>query len=228
MKRQQILVIDDERDLCEILQFNLTSVGYIVDVAYSGEEALRKDLTRYDLLLLDVMMPGISGFKLAKRVKGNPATSAIPIIFLTALGAESDLLHGFELGADDYISKPFSIREVKARVKAVLGRTADDDSNAPTILRYDGLRLDLAKMTVTVDGEPVSLTRTEFDLLRLLLSNRGQVFSRQEVLERVWPPDVIVTDRTVDVNITRMRKKIGRYSSCIVTRHGFGYQFIGS
>ena len=169
MKRQQILVIDDERDLCEILQFNLTSVGYIVDVAYSGEEALRKDLTRYDLLLLDVMMPGISGFELAKRVKGNPATSATPIIFLTALGSESDLLHGFELGADDYISKPFSIREVKARVKAVLGRTSDD-ADAPTILRYDGLRLDLAKMTVTVDGEPVSLTRTEFDLLRLLLS----------------------------------------------------------
>ena len=228
MKKQQILVVDDERDLCEILRFNLISSGYVVDIALSAEEALRKDLSRYDLILLDVMMPGMSGFEFAEHIKQNPSTAEIPVIFLTALGTEVDVLHGFELGADDYIAKPFSIKEVKARVKAVLGRTSSDSEDERTILRYEGLRVDLTKMLVTVDGTPVQLTRTEFDLLRLLLANRGQVFSRQDVLERVWAKDVVVTDRTVDVNITRMRKKIGRYSSCIITRHGFGYQFIGT
>lgn len=228
MKKQQILVVDDERDLCEILRFNLISSGYVVDIALSADEALRKDLSRYDLILLDVMMPGMSGFEFAEHIKQNPSTAEIPVIFLTALGTEVDVLHGFELGADDYIAKPFSIKEVKARVKAVLGRTSSDSEDERTILRYEGLRVDLTKMLVTVDGTPVQLTRTEFDLLRLLLANRGQVFSRQDVLERVWAKDVVVTDRTVDVNITRMRKKIGRYSSCIITRHGFGYQFIGT
>lgn len=228
MKKQQILVVDDERDLCEILRFNLISSGYVVDIALSAEEALRKDLSRYDLILLDVMMPGMSGFEFAEHIKQNPSTAEIPVIFLTALGTEVDVLHGFELGADDYIAKPFSIKEVKARVKAVLGRTSSDSEDERTILRYEGLRVDLTKILVTVDGTPVQLTRTEFDLLRLLLANRGQVFSRQDVLERVWAKDVVVTDRTVDVNITRMRKKIGRYSSCIITRHGFGYQFIGT
>lgn len=225
MKRQQILVIDDEQDLCEILQFNLTAVGYVVDTARSGEEALRKDITRYDLLLLDVMMPGMNGFELAERLRSDEATATIPIIFLTALSAESDVLQGFDLGADDYISKPFSIKEVRARVRAVLGRTSHDDKERPAILRHEGLRMDRAKMTVTVDGEPAQLTKTEFELLRLLLEHRGRVYSRQEVLEKVWPRDVVVTDRTVDVNITRMRKKIGRYSSCIATRHGYGYLF---
>ena len=226
MMKQRILVVDDERDLCEILQFNLASAGYQADVAYSGQEALEKGVSRYDLLLLDVMMPGMSGFELADRLRNSADTASIPIIFLTALGDEKDKLHGFDLGADDYISKPFSVREVMARVKAVLARTSPDAGNEATRLSYEGLVMDLSKMTVTVDGEPVSLTRTEFDLLHLLLGNRGQVFSRQDVLDRVWPREVVVTDRTVDVNITRMRKKIGRYSSCIVTRHGFGYLFV--
>ena len=226
MMKQRILVVDDERDLCEILLFNLASAGYQADVAYSGQEALEKDVSRYDLLLLDVMMPGMSGFELADRLRNRDDTASIPIIFLTALGDEKDKLHGFDLGADDYISKPFSVREVMARVKAVLARTSPDAGNEATRLSYEGLVMDLSKMTVTVDGEPVSLTRTEFDLLHLLLGNRGQVFSRQDVLDRVWPREVVVTDRTVDVNITRMRKKIGRYSSCIVTRHGFGYLFV--
>lgn len=228
-KKQRILVVDDERDLCEILQFNLEAAGYQTDAAHSGEEALKKEISQYDLVLLDVMMPGMSGFDVARRIKQDKALHAIPIIFLTALGDEHDKLHGFDLGADDYISKPFSVREVLARVKAVLARTnasqADDES---MLLSHEGLVMDLHKMTVTVDGQPASLTRTEFDLLHLLLGNRGQVFSRQEVLDRVWPRDVVVTDRTVDVNITRMRKKIGRYSSCIVTRHGFGYLFVVS
>lgn len=223
--KQQILVIDDERDLCEILRFNLTAAGFEVHTAYSGEDALQHGITNYDLLLLDVMMPHMSGFELAKRLKQDPDTAAVPIIFLTALNDEEDTLHGFDLGADDYIAKPFSVREVVARVKAVLGRTSATPSSVQE-LRHEGLVMDLAKMTVTVDGQPVLLTKTEFEILKVFLANQGQVFSRQELLDKVWPRDVVVTDRTVDVNITRMRKKIGRYSSCIVTRHGFGYLFV--
>ena len=223
--KQQILVIDDERDLCEILRFNLTAAGFEVHTAYSGEDALQHGITNYDLLLLDVMMPHMSGFELAKRLKQDPETAAVPIIFLTALNDEEDTLHGFDLGADDYIAKPFSVREVVARVKAVLGRTSATPSSVQE-LRHEGLVMDLAKMTVTVDGQPVLLTKTEFEILKVFLANQGQVFSRQELLDKVWPRDVVVTDRTVDVNITRMRKKIGRYSSCIVTRHGFGYLFV--
>lgn len=226
MKKQQILVVDDERDLCEILQFNLSAAGYEVDMAASAAEALDKGLSHYDLLLLDVMMPGMSGFDLASQLRQDKETAEIPIIFLTALGSEEDTLHGFDLGADDYIAKPFSIKEVLARVKAVLSRTAPAQSSSAHELSYEGLTMDLDKMVVTVDGESVSLTKTEYELLKLLLGNRGQVFTRQEALDRVWPKDVVVTDRTVDVNITRMRKKIGRYSSCIITRHGFGYLFV--
>ena len=223
--KQQILVIDDERDLCEILRFNLTAAGFEVHTAYSGEDALQHGITNYDLLLLDVMMPHMSGFELAKRLKQDPDTAAVPIIFLTALNDEEDTLHGFDLGADDYIAKPFSVREVVARVKAVLGRTSATPSSVQE-LRHEGLVMDLTKMTVTVDGQPVLLTKTEFEILKVFLANQGQVFSRQELLDKVWPRDVVVTDRTVDVNITCMRKKIGRYSSCIVTRHGFGYLFV--
>ena len=228
MKRQQILVVDDEQDLCEILSFNLTSAGYEVDTACSGEEALNKDISQYDLLLLDVMMPGMSGFELAQELRQRHETAMVPIIFLTALGDESDKLHGFDLGADDYISKPFSVREALARIKAVLNRTAGYQSTTSSSLQFHGLKVDLENMMVEIDGQPVALTRTEFDLLSLLLGNRGKVFTRQEILNKVWPSDVIVTDRTIDVNITRLRKKIGPYSSCIITRHGYGYTFIGS
>jgi len=224
--KQRILVIDDESDLCEIMRFNLTAAGYQVDVAHSGHEALEKGVTNYDLLLLDVMMPGISGFELASQLKRRKETSSIPIIFLTALGDEENTLHGFDLGGDDYISKPFSVREVVARVKAVLTRTTPTASTSSQVLSYEGLRMDLLSSTVSVDGEYIQLTRTEYELLKLFLENRGKVFSRQDVLDKVWHHDVVVTDRTVDVNITRMRKKIGHYSSCIVTRHGFGYLFV--
>jgi len=229
MKKQQILVVDDEQDLCEILSFNLTSAGYMVDIAYSGEQVLSNGhVGEYDLILLDVMMPGMSGFEVAKRLRQQPETSSVPIIFLTALGSEDDTLHGFDLGADDYISKPFSVREVIARIKAVLGRTADHHATTGSTFSYKGLKVNLNKMLVEIDGQAVALTRTEFDMLILLLENRGKVFTRQEILEKVWPSDVIVTDRTIDVNITRLRKKIGPYSSCIITRHGYGYTFIGA
>lgn len=224
-KKYGILVVDDEMDLCEILKFNLETEGYRVETANSAEEALTLDISSFDLLLLDVMMEGMSGFSLAKQLKVDSKTADIPIIFLTARDTENDTITGFNLGADDYISKPFSIREVLVRVRAVIRRTDERDRPQPTVLRYQGLEMNLDKKTVTVDGEPVAFTKTEFELLRFLLNEKGRVFSRQELIDRIWPKDVLVLDRTVDVNITRLRKKIGRFSKCIVTRLGFGYYF---
>lgn len=226
-KDSRILVVDDEQDLCEILKFNLETEGYQVETANSAEEALEKDIASYNLLLLDVMMGGMSGFQLAKQLKNSEVTAHIPIIFLTARDTENDTVTGFNLGADDYISKPFSIREVMVRVRAVLRRTASrlEGVGEPAVISYQGLLLNLDKKSVSVDGEDVPFTKTEFELLRLLLEERGRVFSRQELIDRVWPKDVLVLDRTVDVNITRMRKKIGRFAKCIVTRLGFGYYF---
>jgi DNA-binding response OmpR family regulator len=224
MKQKKILVVDDEQDLCEILLYNLRAAGFEAEAAYSGEMAMEKDPRQYDLLILDVMMPGMSGFDLAERLRNEPATSKLPIIFLTAKDTEDDTLQGFGLGADDYVTKPFSVREVVARVKAVLARSQSDKQMEST-LSYEGLVLDLNKKTTTVDGESVNLTKTEFELLGLLLRHRGQVFSRQQIFDAVWPENVIVSDRTVDVNITRMRKKIGKYGSFIISRQGFGYVF---
>lgn len=226
-KDSRILVVDDEQDLCEILKFNLETEGYQVETANSAEEALEKDIASYNLLLLDVMMGGMSGFQLAKQLKNSEMTAHIPIIFLTARDTENDTVTGFNLGADDYISKPFSIREVMVRVRAVLRRTASrlEGAEEPAVISYQGLLLNLDKKSVSVDGEDVPFTKTEFELLRLLLEERGRVFSRQELIDRVWPKDVLVLDRTVDVNITRMRKKIGKFAKCIVTRLGFGYYF---
>lgn len=224
--KSNILVVDDEQDLCEILKFNLETEGYNVDMANSAEEALDMGIEKYDLLLLDVMMGGMSGFALAKRLKENPLSAHIPIIFLTAKDTENDTVTGFNLGADDYISKPFSLREVMVRVRAVLRRTREkDDMPHSNIINYQGLELNLDKKTVSIDGEDIPFTKTEFEILHLLLDERGKVFSRQELIDRIWPKDVLVLDRTVDVNITRLRKKIGRFSKCIVTRLGFGYYF---
>ena len=222
----RILVVDDEQDLCEILKFNLETEGYQVDTAYSAEEALTMDLTSYHLLLLDVMMGEMSGFALARKLQGNAATASLPIIFLTARDTENDMVTGFNLGADDYISKPFSIREVLVRVRAVLRRTGNANAeDAESTLQYQGLQLNLSNKTVTVNGEVVPFTKTEFELLHTLLEEKGRVFSRQELINKVWPSDVLVLARTVDVNITRLRKKIGPFSKCIVTRLGFGYLF---
>src|SRR3712207_648709 len=195
-----ILIVDDEADISEILKFNLESEGYNVTTVPSAEEAMALHVAQYDLLLLDVMMEGMSGFDLARLLKADAATSSIPIIFLTALDSEDDTVNGFNIGADDYISKPFSVREVMMRVRAVLNRTADRRPTPDSYLQYQGLLIDTDRKTVSVDGSPISLTKTEYELLRLLLEHRGRVFSRQELIARVWPPDVMVLDRTVDVN----------------------------
>lgn len=215
----RILVVDDEEDICEILKFNLSKEGYEVVTANSAEEALTLDIASFDLLLLDVMMGGMSGFELTGKLKTDPKTAGVPVIFITARDTEDDAVEGLDLGADDYISKPFSIREVISRVKAVLRRTATKaDSRA-------GIFIDDEKKVVTVDGAAVALTRIEYEIFKLLFTNKGKVFPREDILSKVWPDDVIVTDRTVDVNITRLRKKIGEYGNRIVSRHGFGYLY---
>lgn len=222
----RILVVDDEEDLCEILRFNLEMEGYEVDTAYSAEDALKKDIPSYQLLLLDVMMGEISGFKMALTLKKDESTADVPIIFLTAKDTENDMLTGFNLGADDYISKPFSIREVIARVKAVLRRTAErKQALENNQLQYESLVLDTKRIKATINDVEVPLTKKEFEILKLLLENKGNVFSREDILARIWKEEVYVLDRTIDVNITRLRKKIEPYGANIVTRLGFGYCF---
>lgn len=218
MKR--ILVVDDEHDLCEIVRVNLETAGYEVTTAHSAQEALATDITGHDLLLLDVMMDGMSGFELARQLKQDSTMSHVPIIFLTAKDTEDDVLKGFGLGADDYIAKPFSVRELVARVKAVLNRTSGSNR-----LSHKGLVMDIDHQTVTADGQQLLLTKTEYDLLRLLMNERGHVLSREELIAGAWPAGTVVTGRAVDVNITRLRKKLGNYAQCIVSRHGFGYCF---
>lgn len=241
---KRILIVDDEPDICEILRFNLEMEGYDVDVAESpdeGEKIVNDKLANaqcVDLILLDVMMTPKSGFEWAKELKSEARTAGIPIIFCTAKTMEEDLLRGFALGSDDYICKPFRISEVKARVKAVLRRGAPvqlvtnevvPDSHAvvdaDNIVTYEGLVLDLDRKECRVDGKEVAFTKLEFELLALLLSKPGQVFSREKILHTVWPSDTIVLGRTVDVNITRIRKKIGRYGECLRTKFGYGYMF---
>ena len=227
----KILVVDDEQDICEILQYNLETEGYEVDTAHSAEEALVLKLTEYNLILLDVMMGEMSGFQMARRLKEDEKTSHIPIIFITALEGEDNTVKGLNIGADDYMAKPLSMKEVKARVKAVLRRSFTTQGSGPQAestqkeIRYEGIVLNVEAKSAMMDGEALSLTKLEFELLKLFLQNPGKVFGRNDLLERCWPQDVYVLDRTVDVNITRLRKKIGHYGKQIKTRFGYGYCF---
>jgi DNA-binding response OmpR family regulator len=217
---EKILVVDDEKDICNILQFNLENEGFEVDVAYSGEEALEKLSESHSLIILDVMMEGMSGFKMAEelRKEGN----SVPIIFLTAKNAENDMLKGFSLGGDDYVTKPFSVKEVQARVKAVLKRTTTSQTPS-TKWVYEDLVIDTASHRVTIKDEEVPLTKKEFEILVLLAQSAPNILTRSEILNKVWSENEFVLDRTVDVHITRLRKKLGDYSSLILNRSGFGY-----
>ena len=229
---KRILIVDDEPDICEILRFNLEREGY---ETLTAETPIELDGDLPDLILLDVMMTPKSGLEWAKELKANPTTANIPIIFCTAKATESDTLKGFSLGADDYIYKPFRISEVKARVKAVLHRYAistqavEEDHlsiyRTKNAIQYEGLLLDLDSKECEINGTKIPFTKLEFEVLALLLSSPGQVFSREQILQKVWPDDTFVLHRTVDVNITRIRKKIGVYGKCIRTKFGFGYTF---
>ena len=221
---KRILIVDDEEDLCEILQYNLSSEGYQTEIAHSAEEALKRSPGNFDLVLLDVMMGPISGFKFADKLRKELKID-VPVIFLTAKDTENDILTGFSLGADDYISKPFSVNELTARVKAVLKRSYTDKVNSKAIIQYNGIDLDTVRKRLIINDERVELTKKEYEILRTLLENQGKVFSREDLLMRIWGQDVIVTERTVDVNITRLRTKLGQFGSSLKNKTGYGYFF---
>jgi len=223
-KNKRILIVDDEDDLCEILQYNLNNAGYITEVAHSAEEAIKRPLSSFDLILLDVMMGPMSGFKLADRLKSEKNLNT-PIIFLTAKDGENDILTGFSLGADDYIAKPFSINELTARVKAVLKRSRSDKNKVPTTIRFGEIEMDTVRKRLIINDEKIELTKKEFEILKLLLENQGKVYPREEILMKVWGDDVIVTERTVDVNITRLRSKLGIHGKSLKNKTGYGYFF---
>jgi len=221
--KPRILVVDDEDDICEIIKFNLEAEGFNVDTVNSSEQALKKPLENYDLFLLDIMMKGMSGYMLADELKRKKRLEK-PIIFLTAKNTENDKLTGFTLGADDYITKPFSIRELTARVKAVLKRAGGSIVNQTkeTRLKALGLELDFEKKRLFVDGDKTDITPNEYKILQLLMRNPGSTFSREQILNFAWN-EVMVTDRTVDVHITRLRKKLGKYGKNLISRSGYGY-----
>ena len=225
----KILVVDDELDIFEILKYNLETEGFEVDTACSAEEALEMPLQDYSLILLDVMMGEMSGFQMARRLKEKFSTAQIPIIFITALDGEDNMVKGLNIGADDYIVKPLSMKEVKARVRAVLRRSTQPQQSKTftddNMIVYEGITLDINAKTVTCEGEKLEFTKLEFELLSFFLQHPNKVFSREDLLKYCWPREVVVLDRTVDVNITRLRKKIGCYGKQIKTRVGYGYYF---
>ena len=225
IKTYRILIVDDEEDICEILKFNLESEGYAVDTVNSAEEALALKVERYQLFLLDVMMKGMSGYKLADEIRKRKKIST-PIIFITAKNSENDKLTGFSVGADDFITKPFSVKEIIARVKAVIRRNDNlsGGKTAENAIKIAGIELDLEKKRLTLDGQREDLTPIEFQLLYMLLRNPGRIFDRDQILDFIWR-DITVTERTVDVHITRLRKKLGDYGKYLVTRKGYGYCF---
>ncbi len=231
MKKKRVLVVDDEEDLCEILSFNLRNAGFEADVAHSAEDAYAKLKNNYDILLLDVMMGAISGFKLAELVREDYSRD-VPIIFITAKDQEADKLKGFGLGADDYISKPFSIKEVIARVNAVLSRStfSNQESNSTynqddSIIKFGNLVIDNSGKSVKIDDKDVKLTKKEFEILSILAGQPGKIFSRSNILDSVWQNESFVLERTVDVHIARLRKKIEPYGAAILNRSGYGYCF---
>lgn len=223
-KTKKILIVDDEEDLCEILQYNLGNAGFQTEVALSAEEALKRSPGSFDLILLDVMLGQMSGFKFAARLR-NEMNINVPIIFLTAKDTENDILTGFSLGADDYIPKPFSVNELVARVKAVLKRSRAEKTKSDLTIRFGNIVIDTIRKRLIINDEKVELTKKEFEILKLLLENQGKIFSREEILTTVWGHDVVVTERTVDVNITRLRTKLGPYATDLKNKTGYGYFF---
>ena len=224
MDSSRILVVDDEETLCDVLKLNLENEGYDVDVAYSAEQALELDLTQYSLILLDIMMGEISGIKMAKILKSNHKTADIPIIFCTAKDTEDDMIMGLNIGADDYIMKPYTIRNILARVKSVLRRSSRNiERTNNNTYNLDGLSVDYQLKRCIVDGSEVKLTKKEFELLAYLIKQKDKICSREEILSKVWNDEVIVLDRTIDVNVTRLRQKISPYGAHIITRSRYGY-----
>jgi two-component system alkaline phosphatase synthesis response regulator PhoP len=224
---KHILVVDDERDIVDLIRYNLTKEGYAVSAAYNGKEALEKADAKTDLVILDLMMPLLDGFETCKRLKKTPATSSIPVIFLTARSSEVDEVVGLELGADDYIQKPISPRKLVARVKAVLRRREqhDDDTKEVPAIRIGRLEIDRRSYTVRLGKKEVFFPRKEFEILALLAAHPGKVYSREMLLNSIWGTDVVVIDRTVDVHIRKIREKLGDDAEAIETIKGVGYRY---
>ena len=227
----RILIVDDEKDIVDLVAYNFEKEGYEVLKAFDGEKALSLVRSKKpNLIVLDLMLPGIQGLEVCKQIRRNAETAGIPIIMLTAKGEELDKVIGLEVGADDYITKPFSVKELLARVKAVLRRASDvrELSDTAETFEFKGLRIDLKSYEVTVNGEKVSLSRTEFNLLRFLSRNPGRVYSREQILDQVWRDESFVEPRTVDVHVRRLRAQIEPDESSpvyIVTVRGVGYKF---
>lgn len=221
----RILIVDDDSSIAEILEFNLKNENFEVTTAFSAEEALNQPLHEFQLILLDVMMGGMSGYKMAEKIRKDSLVT--PIIFLTAKDTENDLLTGFSVGADDYISKPFSIKEVIARVKAVLKRAEKSDSHKikEDILSFGDFSLNFNLKELKINHHPIPLTKTEFELLSLLAKHPERMFSRENIINKLWSETPFITDRTVDVHIARLRKKLGAYASVISNKTGYGYRF---
>ncbi|MEN8127989.1 MAG: response regulator [Planctomycetota bacterium] len=225
MAHETILIVDDEEDVLELVRYNLDKNGYTVETAAAGEEALQKVRAQTpDLMILDLMLPGVDGLNVCKQLKSDPKTEYIPIIMLTAKGEESDIVTGLELGADDYVTKPFSPKVLIARVRRTLHRTvARDSENAP--VKIHELTIDPARRQVFVGAEPVELTFTEFNILYALAKRPGMVFTRYQIVDAVHGDNYLVTDRAVDVQIVGVRKKLGAYGKYIETVRGVGYRF---
>ena len=236
----KILIVDDEQEICEILKYNLEVEGYEVDVAYSATDAMTLNLPSYSLIILDVMMDNINGFELARMLKKDSDTKLIPIIFCSALNGEDEHIMGLNIGADDYIAKPFRTREVIARVKSVIRRSRLTKSSplpetqpAPAVVQktedvqysYKELVIDDSSKLCYINNEVINLTKTEYELLTFLITHRNSIYTRKELLEKIWNNAEGVSDRTIDTNITRLRRKLGDYGSCIITRLGYGYGF---
>ena len=231
--RIKILVIDDEESICEILKYNLEKEGYEVDCAYSAEDALVHDLSVYSLCIVDIMMENLSGYDFVKRLRYTHGTENTPVIFCSALNGEDDKVMGLNIGADDYITKPFSLAEMIARVRAVLRRSNalrqvtynSNRSDYEPDITFKTLKVNRNEKICTLDGVRIKLTRTEMDILLFFLMHRNKIYSRKEIISNVWSSDVVVTPRTIDTNITRLRKKLGDYGANIVTAAGYGYGF---
>lgn len=225
-KMIEILVIEDERDIVETLEYNLKKEGYKVAKAYDGLAGLRMAEEKIPaLVLLDLMLPGLDGLEVCRRIKKNPKTAAVPVIMLTAKGSETDKVVGLELGADDYIVKPFSIKELIARIKTILRRYEKPAEKPPAVIKFKDLEIDTDKHEVKAAGKLVELTAKEFQLLFYLAENKERVFSRERLLDTVWGIDVAIETRTVDVHMRRLREKLGKAGHHLVTLRGVGYKF---
>ncbi|MEI6753407.1 MAG: response regulator transcription factor [Paludibacter sp.] len=225
MNKYSILIIDPDKDFCGYLQSNLKSEGYHVETCQSAKDILDLKLDQYDLVILETQLKDVSGFKVVHELRNNHDTASLPIFFMSSKPGENEMMTAFSVGADDFLTKPFYIRELVARIKVILRRSEEQKNLNVEMLTYNQLKLNLSKMQVKVDEKTVPFTRKEFEIMKLFLENKNRIFSREDLLRLIWTEEAFVLGRTIDVNITRIRHKIGNYGNHIVTKIGKGYSF---